>query len=82
MGLYSGMIELCPQILDKGGSDRKWHYDTATITTVKGFIAQTPGWKSLSGTKHSSLLRKFVSYGHKSFTSWTLARENIEREMD
>ncbi len=45
MGLYSGMIEPCPQILDKAGSDRKWQtlYNTATITAVKSFIVQAPG---------------------------------------
>jgi len=27
------------------------------------------GWKGLPGTKHSSLLRKSVNYGHKKFKS-------------
>ncbi len=46
MGLYSGMIEPCPQILDQGRSDRKWqtlaYYDTATIIAIKSFVVQVP----------------------------------------
>ncbi len=33
MGLYSGMIEPCPQILDQGGSDRK--QQTLQLITVR-----------------------------------------------
>ncbi len=32
MGLYSGMMESCPQILDCGGSDRKWQ--TLQLITI------------------------------------------------
>jgi hypothetical protein len=35
------------------------------------FVRQ--GWKSLAGTKHSSLLQKIVNYGQKSFL--TLGQE-------
>ncbi len=33
MGLYSGMIEPYPQILDQGGSDRKWQ--TLQLITIQ-----------------------------------------------